>query len=438
MNELLKYLNSEPLFKKYNPNQLRYPKGFPFGLGGQWMPSKLLKGILVGMEGVGLAGGSSSMSSRHAVAIHEVKDKTVKLESPGIMRLRVKQGRGEEFKGKRVAVAGRWGTVTDFSEKDITVELDSLTPTHGVHKEDPTQRPSGMSAEQRTQLARQFLQDKTRSEQRSLPEDREDKTSTQINAKVERGRIRGTSVHGGYFDVPLMSQITEQLWVGGTPAGFEEFLKNEDGSPKFDAIFSMYPWETYRSPKGTTKKEWKLYDDVNQELGPQIESIADEIAAALSEGKRVYVHCQAGLNRSNLCAAVALAKHTGEDPNSIVDMLREKRGTTEVLGNPAFEKFVREWKPGRKYPKKATPAPKQPKAQKDDVRVDVSELSPRDTVRVPHRGVGEIIAIGPEENGKRALRIRMPDGSEVMIVTDSIRRVENALQAALRSMTSRR
>lgn len=174
-----------------------------------------------------------------------------------------------------------------------------------------------------------------------------DETSTQVDARIEGTRIIGYAIHGGYFDVPLFTQITDKLWVGGTPAENLECLWEWDNDgeitePRFDAILCLYPWESYSVPEGVIKREVELYDDLWQALD-QVDELADQLAIWVKDEATaaVLVHCQAGLNRSNLVAARYLIKHKGMTPDEAITLLRSKRHQ-EVLCNFHFEDWLRE------------------------------------------------------------------------------------------------
>ena len=70
----------------------------------------------------------------------------------------------------------------------------------------------------------------------------------------------------------------------------------------------------------------------------QLHELADTVNAALDKGGKVLVHCQAGLNRSNLVTALALIKR-GRTPADAVALLRERRSPV-VLCNAAFESWL--------------------------------------------------------------------------------------------------
>jgi protein-tyrosine phosphatase len=61
-------------------------------------------------------------------------------------------------------------------------------------------------------------------------------------------------------------------------------------------------------------------------------------ARLVSQGKKVLVHCQAGLNRSGVVTALALI-NLGYTPTAAIELMREKRSPL-VLCNEAFENWV--------------------------------------------------------------------------------------------------
>ena len=67
-----------------------------------------------------------------------------------------------------------------------------------------------------------------------------DPTRIDISFDPRERRMRGYARHGNTpFDVPFVSQITDNLWTGGC----------EDGlvlPANIAHVVSLYPWETYR------------------------------------------------------------------------------------------------------------------------------------------------------------------------------------------------
>jgi hypothetical protein len=147
-------------------------------------------------------------------------------------------------------------------------------------------------------------------------------------------------------DVTLISHIEDNLYVGGCEEGI-------DLGDFFSHIFSLYMWESYKSDDATTQSVYKMYDtsegvaieDLNENPVPFYE-VVDAISEALDEGGNVLVHCQAGINRSNLLTGAVLVKR-GRTPSEAIALLREKRSDL-VLANQTFEDYLMELEPGAK------------------------------------------------------------------------------------------
>lgn len=149
-------------------------------------------------------------------------------------------------------------------------------------------------------------------------------------------RMSGRAIHGGHFDVPLICKVGNvrtagELWQGGCIGGLA--LPDD-----FDFVLSLYPWEQYRIGPNTERVEVKMYDSLDQGF-EQVDELADEVVKRLRGRQKVLVHCQAGLNRSGLLAATILKKlgYTGLEA---VKLLREARGTDEVLCNATFRQHI--------------------------------------------------------------------------------------------------
>ena len=160
-----------------------------------------------------------------------------------------------------------------------------------------------------------------------------DPTAIPIQLDPREKRMKGITGHGDQtFDVPVISQIDETLWVGGCTDG----LMLPDN---IEHLVSLYPWESYR-PSDSLKSALsiRMYDSLDQALD-QVKAIAAWVNSCRADGPTL-VHCQAGLNRSNLIVATALILD-GMRPSAAIELLREKRSRA-VLCNTAFERWLLE------------------------------------------------------------------------------------------------
>lgn len=158
---------------------------------------------------------------------------------------------------------------------------------------------------------------------------------TRINIQFDPTvqRMRGVAVHGNTpFDVPYVSQVTDDLWQGGCTDGL--VLPRE-----VVHLVSLYPWEAYTERhKLQSSTSVRLYDDLEGPDRQQMLALARWINVCRRTGVTL-VHCQAGLNRSGLLAGLALVLD-GMTPDEAIALLRESRSPA-VLCNPVFEKWLR-------------------------------------------------------------------------------------------------
>lgn len=170
--------------------------------------------------------------------------------------------------------------------------------------------------------------------------ERYDPTRIDIHLDPRERRMVGTAVHGDTpFDVPYISHVHGNLWQGGCADGM--VLPSEIVN-----VISLYIWEQYELHDGVNRHEQiRAYDSSDNKFCPggmtpeQIEELADLVNQCCEEGPTL-VHCQAGLNRSSLIAAVALVRGgvvpTGTEA---IQLLREKRSPA-CLCNKSFEKWI--------------------------------------------------------------------------------------------------
>lgn len=144
-------------------------------------------------------------------------------------------------------------------------------------------------------------------------------------------RFVGTTVHGDMpFDCPYMTEITENLWLGGCDGSLvlPETIRHIVRLIHFDQYQVGHMISTYLVVP--------LHDALDQDL-----SMIDRLARWVNECREdapTLVHCQAGLNRSGLVAARALILD-GVAPADAISLLREKRSPA-VLCNSAFEEWL--------------------------------------------------------------------------------------------------
>lgn len=161
----------------------------------------------------------------------------------------------------------------------------------------------------------------------------EDPTAFSIRFDPTIQRMEGIAIHGNtQFDVPFISQITENLWQGGCETGL--VLPEH-----IDHLVSLYPWERY-TVKHELKSETyiRLYDSLDKLDRDEILSIASWVNACRNTGITL-VHCQAGLNRSSLIAAAALWLSGPEQMDEIIELIRKKRSPA-CLCNPNFQTWL--------------------------------------------------------------------------------------------------
>lgn len=90
-----------------------------------------------------------------------------------------------------------------------------------------------------------------------------DHTAITIDVDPRQRRMRGRTAHHDLrFDVPYISQIAPDLWMGGCADGLE--LPAE-----IDHVVSLYPWESYDLHDGvqSVTAVW-MYDEEGSIVAP--------------------------------------------------------------------------------------------------------------------------------------------------------------------------
>lgn len=149
-------------------------------------------------------------------------------------------------------------------------------------------------------------------------------------ADLTSHHIEGIAREGNRpFRVTLLSHITGNLWTGGCP---------QHGAPKeFHFIVNLYPWEVYPIHDHQVVTVARLYDHGTIPEPRILHTLASCVTQYMRSGPTL-VHCQAGLNRSNLVAALALV-HGGMEPAKAIALIREKR-CDAALCNKTFEQWL--------------------------------------------------------------------------------------------------
>jgi hypothetical protein len=161
------------------------------------------------------------------------------------------------------------------------------------------------------------------------------RVAVSVNADLASHHIEGLAHMGGgtTFSVPLVTKVGDfaggELWHGGCIDGL---------LADFDAIVSLYPWERFTvNPATTVRIEFPPFDAAGAVPEADVKWLADRVVEFLEDGKRVLVHCQAGLNRSSLVVGKVLDRvGFGGD---IVAFIRGRR-CDAALCNPDFAAWV--------------------------------------------------------------------------------------------------
>lgn len=202
---------------------------------------------------------------------------------------------------------------------------------------------------------------------------------------IMRGHARMAHGMDSHFEVPLFSNITRGLWTGCSPAEFPDEHEQVDYNPdravfvryktpvechwltkeietvevrqdgdvflpgrpikdlraRFSVILNLYPWGRYKVPDGVVYREEQLYD--SEDVSGKIDELALWVLDMCPDlGNNVLIHCQAGLNRSNLIAARVLMLGKGLTADQAIRVIRAQRSPL-ALCNRHFENWLRDF-----------------------------------------------------------------------------------------------
>jgi Dual specificity phosphatase, catalytic domain len=147
-------------------------------------------------------------------------------------------------------------------------------------------------------------------------------------APLPRGPHRARADEG-WNELPSHApdEIIPGLWMGGSPLGgygdFDVVVDLEHAAPwfEFDGVHVHWPIDDGPMPDPTTAL-----------------ALGEFVAEFVRLGRKVLVHCSAGLNRSGLIVALALVA-LGYEPREAMARMRRLRSEW-VLCNDNFEEFV--------------------------------------------------------------------------------------------------
>ena len=119
---------------------------------------------------------------------------------------------------------------------------------------------------------------------------------------------------------PEISQITKQISICG-----QEMIPKARG---YSAILNVATDSSYEPPPGVEYRKVGLSDDGRNDCD-QIDRAVDTLHELIQQGKRVLVHCRAGVSRSPSVVAAYLAKYQGHTFNSALEVVKNGRSIAD-------------------------------------------------------------------------------------------------------------
>jgi hypothetical protein len=136
-----------------------------------------------------------------------------------------------------------------------------------------------------------------------------------------------------------MVELAHGLYQSGEPGTGWGPTADEITEAGIDVIVNLYGRGHVPLQPGMLFMLWLVYD------GPELPSIdalhdmADYLTRLIASGKKVLIHCQAGLNRSSLLAALVLMRVQGLNGPQAMARIRERR-SPDALCNTTFAAFL--------------------------------------------------------------------------------------------------
>jgi protein-tyrosine phosphatase len=146
-----------------------------------------------------------------------------------------------------------------------------------------------------------------------------------------------------HYDLSLRTEMLPNLWMGGTDYNDRTeygIVKPFITIKQFDSVYTFYG---NANPVDWLVEEYRyaFYDSEEHPLDiARLRRAVDLAYADWTNGKRVLIRCQAGLNRSGLVTALVLMR-AGFTAQDAIDRIRNVRDP-QCLYNKAFVKFLHE------------------------------------------------------------------------------------------------
>lgn len=142
----------------------------------------------------------------------------------------------------------------------------------------------------------------------------------------------------------LWNEIVPKLWMGGTDRTDRHGRTEEGKIPSkkhFDVIYTFFN-RARGAAKGIKEVRYGFEDGPMEGFVPEDE-LYDIVVMAHKDwkaGKRVYIRCAGGINRSGLVTALILIRE-GWEPQAAIDRIRNRRGQM-ALCNEHFVTWLTE------------------------------------------------------------------------------------------------
>ena len=151
-----------------------------------------------------------------------------------------------------------------------------------------------------------------------------------------RGTGRATSM-------PLCADPWNEVVPGLFQGGHDVRSQSETAcvvGDEFDLVVSLATRAGYGPAEGVEHVVLRLADAaIDPATGARVDEVAERVADAVQDGRRVLVRCSGGLNRSGLVVASALVR-LGRTPDEAISAVRAARGPW-ALTNPGFVGHLR-------------------------------------------------------------------------------------------------